>query len=101
MNEEQLRSKFAGALLGTFVGDAVGAPVEGWPPDRLAAALDKLAGLPARGPQRDARRQQHDPRAPTSRRPPFPHERHAAREEEHPLGAGARGGRRPATCRSG
>lgn len=46
MNTEELRDKFAGALLGTFVGDALGAPVEGWPPDRLRETLDNLALQP-------------------------------------------------------
>jgi len=30
MTEERIRSKFVGSLLGTFVGDALGMPVEGW-----------------------------------------------------------------------
>lgn len=47
MNEEVLRGKFVGALLGTFVGDALGAPVEGWPPDRIADTLEGIADLPA------------------------------------------------------
>jgi poly(ADP-ribose) glycohydrolase ARH3 len=36
MTEERLRSKFVGALLGTFVGDALGMPFENWPPERIA-----------------------------------------------------------------
>lgn len=31
-----LQEKFKGALLGTFVGDALGMPVEGWPPQTIA-----------------------------------------------------------------
>jgi poly(ADP-ribose) glycohydrolase ARH3 len=32
---ERLYESFAGAALGTFVGDALGMPVEGWPPDAI------------------------------------------------------------------
>ena len=53
MNDDRLRSKFLGALLGTFVGDALGAPVEGWPPDRLADALQDLRDLPEGSPRRE------------------------------------------------
>jgi ADP-ribosylglycohydrolase len=34
-DEERLRDKFRGALLGTMVGDALGNPVEGWDFERL------------------------------------------------------------------
>lgn len=45
MTEERLRDKFVGAILGTMVGDALGAPVEEWPCDRLNGFLDTLPGL--------------------------------------------------------
>ena len=32
---DRLFESFAGAALGTFVGDAMGMPVEGWPPDAI------------------------------------------------------------------
>ena len=50
--EGRLRSKFVGALLGTFIGDALGAPVEGYPPDRLARTLGDLEELPPGSGQR-------------------------------------------------
>lgn len=51
MTEPILRDKFRGALLGTFVGDALGAPVEGWPADTLADALEEYARLPPGSPE--------------------------------------------------
>jgi poly(ADP-ribose) glycohydrolase ARH3 len=42
-----LRDKFEGALLGTMVGDALGAPVEGTDVGRLRALLDALPLMPA------------------------------------------------------
>lgn len=47
MDEQRIRSRFAGSLLGTMAGDALGAPVEGWDCARLNAALDELAELNA------------------------------------------------------
>ena len=44
-SDDVLRSKFAGALLGTMVGDALGAPVEGWEADHLNKMLDGVALL--------------------------------------------------------
>ena len=46
INPETLRDKFAGAMLGTAVGDALGAPVEGWGCDELNRMLDGVALLP-------------------------------------------------------
>ena len=43
---EALKDRFLGALLGTMVGDAIGAPVEGWDCARMAEQLDKLRYLP-------------------------------------------------------
>lgn len=43
---DRLRDKFRGALLGTFVGDAVGVPVEGFTHEQLAEVLDAVARLP-------------------------------------------------------
>lgn len=40
MNDTILRDKFRGALLGTMVGDSLGAPVEDFPCEQLNAALD-------------------------------------------------------------
>lgn len=37
-----LRQKFQGALLGAFVGDALGMPVEGWPPERIREEFGAL-----------------------------------------------------------
>lgn len=47
-----LPAKFEGALLGTMVGDALGAPVEGWDCRRLNEAMATVAGLPPRAPER-------------------------------------------------
>ena len=55
MENAVMRDRFRGALLGTMVGDALGAPVEDWPCDRLNEALDDFAGLS------NAERQQHVP----------------------------------------
>ncbi len=55
MNEAVLRDRFRGALLGTMVGDALGAPVEGWECDQLNEKLDDVTILPI------ADRQQHIP----------------------------------------
>jgi poly(ADP-ribose) glycohydrolase ARH3 len=46
LSDEQLRDRFAGAILGTMVGDAIGAPIEGWDAPRLNAALEALPELP-------------------------------------------------------
>jgi poly(ADP-ribose) glycohydrolase ARH3 len=53
MNDAVLRDRFRGALLGTMVGDALGAPVEGWECDQLNEKLDDVLVLPL------AERQQH------------------------------------------
>ena len=48
MNKQALKSKFLGALVGTGVGDALGAPFEGrWQvsPEQVEAAADKLEAL--------------------------------------------------------
>lgn len=42
---DRLKSKFIGALLGTFVGDALGMPVEGWSPQRIARTFGALTDL--------------------------------------------------------
>ncbi len=52
MNNELLRDKFIGALLGVMAGDVMGAPVEGWEEERLNASLRAVAGLPRRSPER-------------------------------------------------
>ncbi|MBC8101824.1 MAG: ADP-ribosylglycohydrolase family protein [Cytophagales bacterium] len=44
-NDAVLRDRFRGALLGTLVGDALGAPVEEMPCDRLNEALDSFSGM--------------------------------------------------------
>ncbi len=44
MNSQVLRSKFLGALIGTGVGDALGAPFEGWyqvTPEEIEAATER------------------------------------------------------------
>lgn len=46
ISPEALKDRFVGALLGTMVGDAIGAPVEGWDCARMAEQLDKLRYLP-------------------------------------------------------
>ncbi|MBC8137641.1 MAG: ADP-ribosylglycohydrolase family protein [Fibrella sp.] len=43
---DRLRDKFRGALLGTFVGDAVGVPVEGFTHEQLSEVLDAVSRLP-------------------------------------------------------
>ncbi len=45
-NNAALRGKFRGALLGTMVGDALGAPVESWNCARINAILDAFPNLP-------------------------------------------------------
>ncbi len=45
MTADRLKSKFIGALLGTFVGDALGMPVEGWSPQRIARTFGELSDL--------------------------------------------------------
>jgi poly(ADP-ribose) glycohydrolase ARH3 len=54
LSDEQLRDRFAGAILGTMVGDAIGAPVEGWDYGQLNAALNALATQSA--PKRELNR---------------------------------------------
>ena len=51
MTADQRRDKFEGALLGTMVGDALGAPVEGVDGDRIRTLLDRLPLMPA--PERE------------------------------------------------
>lgn len=46
MQNDRLRDKFRGALLGTFVGDAVGVPVEGFSYEQLSDVLDAVSRLP-------------------------------------------------------
>jgi poly(ADP-ribose) glycohydrolase ARH3 len=46
MVQDRLRDKFRGALLGTFVGDAVGVPVEGFSHEQLSEVLDAVSRLP-------------------------------------------------------
>lgn len=46
MNDERLRDRFIGSILGTMVGDAMGAPVEGADAPWLNAMLDGLPDLP-------------------------------------------------------
>ncbi len=43
--DDVLRSRFQGAMLGTMVGDVLGAPVEGWDCERMNAMLDSLPTL--------------------------------------------------------
>ncbi len=43
---DRMRDKFRGALLGTFVGDAVGVPVEGFTHEQLSEVLDAVSRLP-------------------------------------------------------
>lgn len=50
-NNDGVQAKFRGALLGTMVGDALGAPLEGWECDRVNAFLAEFPGLPR--PQRE------------------------------------------------
>lgn len=40
--ENDLSDRFAGALLGTFAGDALGMPVENWPAQRIARTFGTL-----------------------------------------------------------
>ncbi len=42
--KEDLKSKFRGALLGTAVGDAVGAPMEGWSMEKARSAYSDAEG---------------------------------------------------------
>ena len=42
---DRLFKSFAGAALGTFVGDAMGMPVEGWPPDAIRHEFGLLDDL--------------------------------------------------------
>lgn len=42
---EQLRDKFYGCILGAHIGSAMGAPVEGWPYERIEAAYGLLTEL--------------------------------------------------------
>ena len=55
MNDDVLRDRFRGALLGTMVGDTLGAPVEGWECDQLNEKLDDVLVLPP------VQREQHLP----------------------------------------
>ncbi|MBF0477838.1 MAG: ADP-ribosylglycohydrolase family protein, partial [Deltaproteobacteria bacterium] len=41
----QLQAQFVGAALGTFVGDALGMPVEGWPRKRIKEHFGRLTDL--------------------------------------------------------
>ncbi|HVM60960.1 MAG TPA: ADP-ribosylglycohydrolase family protein [Verrucomicrobiae bacterium] len=50
MTSAQAKSKFAGALLGTFVGDALGMPVEGWSAERIAFMLGSLDEMKSAAP---------------------------------------------------
>jgi len=47
MNDTTLRDRFRGALLGTMVGDALGAPFEGSDPEFVARIVDEYQDLPA------------------------------------------------------
>lgn len=47
-----LRARFSGALLGTMVGDALGAPMEGWDIKHLNDTLSLLEKLPKNSPYR-------------------------------------------------
>jgi ADP-ribosylglycohydrolase len=51
MNDTVLHDKFRGALLGTMIGDALGAPVEGCDYERLNEILDNFINL--QSPQRE------------------------------------------------
>ncbi len=42
---EKLKQKFQGALLGTFVGDALGMPVEGWSPGAISERLGDVRDM--------------------------------------------------------
>jgi poly(ADP-ribose) glycohydrolase ARH3 len=53
MDDARVRDKFRGALLGTFAGDVVGAPVEGWDEERLNQALEAYGDLAPDDPERD------------------------------------------------
>jgi len=44
MDCEEKRDKFRGCFLGLAVGDALGAPVEGWPPHLISARLGCVTG---------------------------------------------------------
>jgi poly(ADP-ribose) glycohydrolase ARH3 len=46
LSDERLRDRFVGSILGTMVGDAIGAPVEGWDAAGLNAMLDRLPDDP-------------------------------------------------------
>ncbi|MFQ5751697.1 MAG: ADP-ribosylglycohydrolase family protein, partial [bacterium] len=39
---KKLKQKFQGALIGTLVGDALGMPVEGWPPQAIVQEYSQL-----------------------------------------------------------
>lgn len=45
MTADRLKSKFIGALMGTFVGDALGMPVEGWSTQRIARTFGQVTDL--------------------------------------------------------
>lgn len=45
MTDERLKAKFVGALLGTFAGDALGMPVEGWSAERIARTFGQVEDL--------------------------------------------------------
>jgi len=44
-DESQLFEHFAGSALGAFIGDAMGMPVEGWPPSAIQREFGRLADL--------------------------------------------------------
>jgi ADP-ribosylglycohydrolase len=43
--KRDLRSKFIGALLGTAIGDALGAPLEGWSSGRITRVYGEAGRL--------------------------------------------------------
>ncbi len=51
-NSDTLRDKFRGALLGTFVGDAIGIPFEGFTSDQIWDVLDRVRRLNRSDPAR-------------------------------------------------
>ena len=44
MSNVDLKSRFMGALVGTAIGDALGAPVEGWSMERVSSMYSKGKG---------------------------------------------------------
>ena len=51
-SSDVLRDKFRGALMGTFVGDAVGIPFEGFTSDQIWDVLDRVSRLEKNDPIR-------------------------------------------------